>query len=58
MRVLTRTTVIGAFDHGIYGAVERVSDHIKTPDPESLGKYFGEFTRSKPYFVPVLLKDQ
>ena len=33
MRVLTRTTVIGAFDHGIYGAVERVSDHLKTPDP-------------------------
>jgi len=33
VRVLTRTTVIGAFDHGIYGAVERVSDHLKTPDP-------------------------
>ena len=33
VRVLTRTTVIGAFDHGIYGAVERVSDHLKAPDP-------------------------
>ena len=33
VRVLTRTTVIGAFDHGIYGAVERVSDHLKIPDP-------------------------
>ena len=31
VKVLTRTTVIGAFDHGIYGAVERVSDHLKTP---------------------------
>ena len=32
VRLLNRTTVIGAFDHGIYGAVERVSDHMHTPD--------------------------
>jgi len=32
VRLLPRTTVIGAFDHGIYGAVERVSDHMHTPD--------------------------
>ena len=32
VRLMTRTTVIGAFDHGIYGAVERVSDHMHTPD--------------------------
>ncbi len=32
VRLMTRTTVIGAFDHGIYGAVERVSDHLHTPD--------------------------
>ncbi|MGJ8603044.1 MAG: sarcosine oxidase subunit alpha family protein [Marivita sp.] len=32
VRVMPRTTVIGAFDHGIYGAVERVSDHLKAPD--------------------------
>ncbi len=31
VRVMARTTVIGAFDHGIYGAVERVSDHVHTP---------------------------
>ncbi len=31
VRLMPRTTVIGAFDHGIYGAVERVSDHLKTP---------------------------
>lgn len=31
VRLLTRTTVIGAFDHGIYGAVERVADHLPTP---------------------------
>ena len=31
LRVLRRTTVFGAFDHGIYGAVERVSDHLATP---------------------------
>ena len=33
VRLMPRTTVIGAFDHGIYGAVERVSDHVHTPDP-------------------------
>ena len=33
VRLMTRTTVIGAFDHGIYGAVERVTDHLATaPD--------------------------
>ncbi|SHH55804.1 sarcosine oxidase subunit alpha family protein [Marivita hallyeonensis] len=31
VRVMPRTTVIGAFDHGIYGAVERVSDHLPVP---------------------------
>ena len=30
-RILPRTTVFGAFDHGIYGAVERVSDHLPHP---------------------------
>ncbi|MDF3416470.1 sarcosine oxidase subunit alpha family protein [Sulfitobacter sp. M57] len=32
VRLMSRTTVIGAFDHGIYGAVERVSDHLPTPE--------------------------
>lgn len=31
VRFMPRTTVIGAFDHGIYGAVERVSDHLAVP---------------------------
>ena len=31
VRVMPRTTIVGAFDHGIYGAVERVSDHVSTP---------------------------
>lgn len=31
LRVMRRTTVFGAFDHGIYGALERVSDHLATP---------------------------
>ncbi|WP_137109925.1 sarcosine oxidase subunit alpha family protein [Rhodobacter sp. SY28-1] len=31
VRLMTRTTVVGAFDHGIYSAVERVSDHLLTP---------------------------
>jgi len=32
VRCMARTTIIGAFDHGIHGAVERVSDHLATPD--------------------------
>ncbi|WP_372572073.1 sarcosine oxidase subunit alpha family protein [Ruegeria jejuensis] len=28
VRLMARTTVIGAFDHGIYGAVERTGDHL------------------------------
>ncbi len=31
VRLMTRTTVVGAFDHGIYSAVERVSDHLPAP---------------------------
>ncbi|MCX7565080.1 sarcosine oxidase subunit alpha family protein [Sulfitobacter sp. F26169L] len=31
VRFMNRTTVIGAFDHGIFGAVERISDHLPTP---------------------------
>ncbi len=30
VRLMPRTTVIGAFDHGIYGAVERTGDHLAT----------------------------
>ncbi|MGB5559852.1 MAG: sarcosine oxidase subunit alpha family protein [Paracoccaceae bacterium] len=33
VRCMVRTTVIGAFDHGIYSAVERVSDHLPVPAP-------------------------
>ncbi|MER2265918.1 sarcosine oxidase subunit alpha family protein [Methylobacterium oxalidis] len=29
--VLTRTTLFGVYDHGAYGAVERVSDHLAVP---------------------------
>ena len=31
VRLLPRTTIVGAFDHGIYGAVERVADHKPQP---------------------------
>ena len=33
VRLMTRTTVLGAMDHGIYSALERVSDHLPTPLP-------------------------
>jgi sarcosine oxidase subunit alpha len=31
LRIMPRTTIFGAFDHGVYGAVERVGDHLATP---------------------------
>jgi sarcosine oxidase subunit alpha len=31
LRILTRTTVFGAYDHGIFGLVERVADHHGEP---------------------------
>ncbi|MFM7656283.1 MAG: 2Fe-2S iron-sulfur cluster-binding protein, partial [Paracoccaceae bacterium] len=31
VRLMNRTTIVGAFDHGIYSAVERVSDHLAVP---------------------------
>lgn len=33
VRLMPRTTVYGVFDHGTYGAVERVSDHLAIPAP-------------------------
>ncbi len=32
VRLMTRTTVYGAFDHGIYGALERKTDHLASSD--------------------------
>lgn len=32
VRVMPRTTVYGAFDHGIYGALERKTDHLPSSD--------------------------
>jgi len=31
VRVMPRTTVMGVFDHGVYSAVERASDHFAAP---------------------------
>ena len=28
VRVMTRTTIYGAYDHGVFGALERVTDHL------------------------------
>ena len=32
VRLMTRTTVYGAYDHGIYGALERCTDHLASSD--------------------------
>ncbi|KGT72979.1 sarcosine oxidase subunit alpha [Bradyrhizobium japonicum] len=31
VRIMPRTSVFGLYDHGIYGAVERVNDHVAIP---------------------------
>ena len=31
VRIMTRTTVTGVFDHGTYSALERVNDHVPLP---------------------------
>lgn len=28
VRLMTRTTIFGAYDHGVYGALEKVTDHL------------------------------
>jgi len=33
VRVMTRTTAFGAYDHGVFGLLERVSDHLAAPKP-------------------------
>jgi sarcosine oxidase subunit alpha len=33
VRILRRTTVFGTYDHGTYGALERVADHLPQPSP-------------------------
>ena len=35
VRVMRRTTVFGVYDHGTYGALERVSDHLPVPPRSS-----------------------
>ncbi len=32
VRVMTRTSVFGVYDHGTYGALENVSDHLDEPE--------------------------
>ena len=36
LQILKRTTVFGAYDHGIFGLVEKVGDHLKAPLPSSV----------------------
>lgn len=33
VRLMPRSTVYGVYDHGVYGAVERISDHLPVPQP-------------------------
>ena len=47
VRLMVRTTVIGAFDHGVYGAVERVSDHVSQPAPGKPRQIFWRITSKR-----------
>ena len=54
VRLMPRTTVVGAFDHGVYGAVERVADHKPQPDAdEPRVRPSGGFIRNAPCFALV-----
>lgn len=33
VRLMRRTTVFGSYDHGTFGAIERVADHLPVPAP-------------------------
>jgi methylglutamate dehydrogenase subunit C len=33
VRIMPRTTIFGVYDHGVYGALERVADHVAIPAP-------------------------
>ena len=33
VRLMRRSTVFGVYDHGVYGVVERVADHLPVPPP-------------------------
>ena len=47
VRILTRTTVFGLFDHGECGAVERVSDHMETPAPHTVRQRYWKIVARK-----------
>ncbi len=44
VRLMTRTTITGAYDGGIFGAVERVSGHLETPHPDAPLETFWRMT--------------
>jgi heterotetrameric sarcosine oxidase alpha subunit len=33
IRLMRRTTIFGVYDHGVYGALQRVADHLASPAP-------------------------
>ena len=47
VRIMPRTTVWGAFDHGVYGALERVSDHVAVPQAGALRQTLWRITAKR-----------
>ncbi|MEX0285732.1 MAG: sarcosine oxidase subunit alpha family protein [Paracoccaceae bacterium] len=48
VRMMTRTTVYGAFDHGIYGALERCTDHLPDSNNKPRQVLWRLYTKSAP----------
>ena len=49
VRLMSRTTIYGAYDHGIYGALERRTDHLPH-SVENPGKSCGASIQSAPFW--------
>ena len=55
IRILPRTTVCGAFDHGTYGALERKTDHLLNPDGKPrqvLWRLYTQVCFSRTFWIP------
>ncbi|MEM1128954.1 MAG: sarcosine oxidase subunit alpha family protein [Pseudomonadota bacterium] len=47
VRILTRTTVFGVYDHGVYGAVERFADHVAAPGADAVRQTYWRITAKR-----------
>ena len=53
VRLMTRSTAIGVFDHGIHGVLERVADHLPSAPRERRGRFCGASMQSARFWPPA-----